>query len=66
MLNSGVSRIKISKIEKVINIICIYLIIVLSIMCSIMSVLASVFTNSNANNMDSTKNVDSYIYYSGG
>jgi len=48
MLNQGLSRYKQSKIEKVVNVICIYLIIIQAILCLIMSIYAGFYTSTYA------------------
>ena len=48
MLNQGQSRFKQSKIEKVVNIICVYLIVLQNILCMIMAIYSGFYTSNNA------------------
>lgn len=48
MLNYGQSRYKQSRIEKVVNIICIYLVVLQAVLCLIMSVSSGFYVSQNA------------------
>lgn len=64
MLNQGLSRFKQSRIEKVVNKICIYLIIAQAIFCIIMSVYSSFYVSNYAElTSDGLRRKAEYIFY---
>eukprot|EP00347_Sterkiella_histriomuscorum_P004736 403359304 len=64
MLNSGQPRFKQSRIEKVVNIICIYLIFIQAGLCLIMSIFSGFFTADNAQfDKDGLKRKAEYLFY---
>lgn len=64
MLNYGLSRYKQSRIEKVVNIICIYLVIGQAILCLIMSVSSGFYVSANAElSEDGLRRKAEYIFF---
>lgn len=64
MLNYGLSRYKQSRIEKVVNLICIYLVILQAILCLIMSVSSGFYVSQNAElSADGLRRKAEYIFY---
>ncbi len=67
MINQGTAKFKQSKIEKKINLLCIFLIVIQTILCLIMSILAGVYTsNYGSFDPDNLQTDAEYIFYSGG
>lgn len=64
MLNYGLSRFKQSKIEKVVNVICVYLIILEAALCLYMSIFSGFFTEDYASlSSDGLTRKAEYIFY---
>jgi magnesium-transporting ATPase (P-type) len=64
MLNYGLSRYKQSRIEKVVNIICVYLVIAQAVLCIIMSVSSGFYVSSNAElSSDGLRRKAEYIFF---
>eukprot|EP00347_Sterkiella_histriomuscorum_P002642 403367358 len=64
MLNQGLSRFKQSKIEKVVNVICIYLILIQTVLCVIMSIFSGFYTSNYANfDANGIKRKAEYLFY---
>jgi hypothetical protein len=64
MLNQGIARYKQSKIEHVVNRICVYLIILQSILCLIMSISAGFFiANYGQISADGLRRKAEYLFY---
>jgi magnesium-transporting ATPase (P-type) len=64
MLNYGLSRFKQSRIEKVVNVICVYLIAIELIFCLIMSVCSGFYVSNNAQlSSDGIRRKAEYLFY---
>jgi len=64
MLNYGHSRYKQSRIEKVVNVICFYLVILQAILCLIMAVSSGFYVSSNAElSSDGLRRKAEYIFF---
>lgn len=63
MLNQGLSRFKQSKIERLINMICIVLIIIQAILCLIMSLFSGFFTSNYGSTDSNSKQKAEYLFF---
>jgi magnesium-transporting ATPase (P-type) len=64
MLNYGHSRYKQSRIEKVVNIICVYLVVLQAILCLIMAVSSGFYVSLNAElSSDGVRRKAEYIFF---
>lgn len=67
MLNQGLYRFKQSKVEKLVNIIVVYLVIIQFILCTILSIFAGRFTEANVPDTNSvtSQSKAEYIFFTG-